>query len=319
MKKNIAILVSLIVVFAVGCAPNMKQLMESGRYKSEAENAISAAKEKIRIAKEKGAEKYSEDNLNFAVFSLEEAEKCYGAGVLNHKKSYKVAKENYLKAIEYGNSAIDFADLAIEVSETFNILKSAEKAVEEAKGAEAWTYAPQKINNAAAFLEQAWRSFRSGKYAEARAFAQKAIESANDAKKEAEIKKGNLAQRLKRFEEAKSKLTARLSNKNDLDSIIKDVKEMLSAEIDLLGYKIDVSGEGEEKVDLKRSLDGLKAAESRILALIEEYYKAKKEYDDAKQKVEKAREEKDMLEKELVKLRAKTSAVIDELNNLIRK
>ncbi|MFH1287254.1 MAG: hypothetical protein ABII25_00960 [bacterium] len=320
MKRNITVLISLISILGVACAPNMKQLMESGRYKSRAENSISTAKEKIKIAKEKGAERYSEDNLNFAVFSLEEAEKCYGVGVLNHKKSYKTANENYIKAIEYGDSAVDFADLAIEISETSEILRGAEEAIEEAKEAEAWVYAFQKVNNAAAFLDQAWQSFRLGKYAEAREFSQKAIKSANDAKEEAEVKKGNLEERLKRFEKAKNKLTDQLlSNKNDLDNIIKDVKEMLSAEIDLLGYKIDVSEEEAEKINLKQSLAGLKMTESKILALIGEYYRASKEYDDAKQKVEKAREERDMLGKELVKLRAKAGVVIDELNDLIRK
>lgn len=318
MKKIVTVLVSL-VMFGVACAPSMKQLAESNKYKSQAENSISAAKEKIRIAKEKGAEKYSEDNFNFAMFSLEEAEKCYNTAVLNHRKSYKVARENYLKAIEYGNSSIEFSDLAIEISEISKVLEGAGKAIEEAKAVDAWIYSVKKMNEASAFLEQAWQSFRAGKYPETREFVRQAVKFANEARKEAEVKRGNIEERTKRFEKAKEKLTAKLSNKSDIDGIIEAVKELLSAEIDLLGYRIDISEDGEEKTGLKQSLAEIKETESSISNLVKEYYKAKKEFDEVKQKVGTAKEERDMLEKELVRLKAKAVTVVDELDSLIRK
>lgn len=318
MKKNITVLASLIML-GVACAPNMKRLAESNKYKSQAENSISAAKEKIRIAKEKGAEKYSGDNFNFAMFSLEEAEKCYNNGVLNHRKSYKIARENYVKAVEYGNSSIEFSDLAIEISEISKVLEGAGKAIEEAKAVDAWVYAAKKMNEASTFLEQAWQSFRAGKYPEARESAKQATKSANEARKEAEIKRRNLEERTKRFEKAKEELTAGLSNKNDIDGIIEAVKELLAAEVDLLRYRIDISEDGEEKTGLKQSLEEIKEAESGISGLIKEYYKAKKEFDDVKQRVGLAKEERDMLEKELVRLKAKAKTVVDELDDLIRK
>ncbi|MEW6088139.1 MAG: hypothetical protein AB1498_07520 [bacterium] len=319
MKRKNIFIISLILLFAgAACAPNMKQLAELNGYKSQAENAISAAKEKIKIAREKGAEKYSPDNLNSAMSSLKEAEKYYNTGVLNHKKSYKIAKENYLNAIKYGNSAVKYADLAIEISEASKVLEEAEKAVEEAKKAEAEIYASQKISNANASLGQAQQSFKSGKYAESKEYAEKAIKSAADAKEETGAKKAALETKTKRFEKAKSELTDSLK-KNEISSIIEDVKEIISAETDLLKYKMEITEKEEEKISLKQALAKLKESDSGILILIEKYYKAKKDRDDAEKKVKMAREERDMLKEKLAKLKAKSETVDGELDDLLKK
>jgi chromosome segregation ATPase len=308
----------LLILSAVACAPNVKQLTELNGYKSQAENIISTAKEKIKIAKEKGAEKYSPDNLNSAIASLQEAEKYYAVGVLNHKKSYKIAKENYLNAIKYGNTAIKYADLAIEISETLIVIGDAEKAIEEAKKSEAGIYSSQKISNAVASLNQAQQSLKAGNYSESRDFAKIAIKSANDAKEEAGTKKGNLDTKIRRFEKAKDKLTESLK-RNEISGIIEGVKEISSAEAELLKYRIEISEKEDEKISLKQSLSKIKETESSLLGLIEKYYRAKKERDDAEQKVKRAKEERDMLKEKIERLKVKVEALSNELNDLIGK
>lgn len=317
--KNVRVLFLISILFyGISCAPNMKQLSELNNYKSQAENIISNAEGKIRIAKEKGAEKYSLNNLNNAISSLKLAKAYYNEGVTQHNKSYTKAKENYLNAIKYGNSAVASAELAIEISETINIINDAKKAIEDGKNAMAERYSSQKINNAETSLNQAQQNYDAGKYPSARELALRAIKLARESKEEAEDKEKNLGNKLKRFEKAKSKLTESLK-KNDINSIIEDTKEILTADIDLIKYMIDFIDKEDEKIISKLSLAKLKETETGILSLIDRYYKAKKERDDAEKKVKDAREERDSLKEKLTKLKAKTDVISKELIELIIK
>ncbi|MEW6088903.1 MAG: hypothetical protein AB1498_11440 [bacterium] len=317
--KNIEILFLISILFyGINCAPNIKQVSELNGYKSQAENIISNAEEKIKIARENGAEKYSLDNLNNAISSLKLAKAYYNEGVIQHKKSYAKAKDNYLKAIKYGNSAIASAELAMKNSEAAINIENAKKAIEYAKKVEAEKYSPQKTGNAIASLETAQINYDAGNYPLAKELASKAIKLANDAKEEAELKKKNFDDKHKRFEKAKSRLTESLK-KNDINIVIEDTKELLSAEIDLIKYKIDSIDREDEKVISKQLLAKLKKTETGILSLIDRYYKAKKERDDAERKVKDAREERDSLKEKLSKLKAKIDVISKELKELIVK